>query len=88
MLDNYTSDQLQNEITRRLKAKIEAGKPPRIENPNFDVLIGMCQSYLDQVTDTGFVEEDVKEYIFEGSMCAVFGDDVWAFMNSRKDKTK
>ena len=84
MLDNYTSDQLQNEITRRLKAKIEAGKPPRIENPNFDVLIGMCQSYLDQVTDTGFVEEDVKEYIFEGAMCAVFGDDVWEFINSRR----
>jgi hypothetical protein len=84
MLEDFTSDQLQNEITRRLKAKIEAGKPQRIENPNFKVLIEMCQSYLDQVTDLGFVDEDVKEYIFEGAMCAVFGDDVWSFINSRR----
>ena len=84
MLDNYTNDQLQAEITRRITATIEAGKPTQAETPNFKVLIEMCQSYLDDVTATGFVDDDVKEYIFEGAMTAVFGDDVWAFINSRR----
>lgn len=83
MLDNYSTDKLQEEITRRLKAVINDSKPQQLPSKNFDNLIAMCQDYLDQATDKGWIDDELKQYIFESAMNAVFGNDVWAFINSR-----
>lgn len=83
MLHNFSTEQLQAEIDQRLKAKINEGKPKQLPDKNFDNLIAMCQDYIDQVADKGWVDDDLKHYIFEAAMGAVFGDEIWAFINSR-----
>lgn len=59
-------------------------KPKQIprEKMNFDELISQCQWYLDEVAQ-GNGDDFDQEYIFEAAIEAVFGEEVWQYINAK-----
>ena len=82
-LDSFSTKQLEDEIQKRQKQ--EADKIPPIVQPDFRPLIKVCQEYIDDLANNGYVDEDMKEYIFEAAMEAIFGKVVWKYI---KEKTE
>jgi cation transport regulator ChaC len=70
------TDDLRAELKRREQKKREVEKPVAIEKPDFSPVIALCQSYVDEIQN-GYFDEDLKQYIFEAAITAVFGDNVW-----------
>ena len=57
-------------------------KPKQQGHPNFQELIDGCQEYLDYLTSEEYHEDnDLEHFIFESAMEAVFGKDVWEYIN-------
>jgi len=85
MFDNFTDEQLQKELERRQKIKDESEKPQQHESINIGSLRKICQFYIDDVHKDGYADYDYVHYIFEVAMGAVFGEDVWQWINAKQE---
>lgn len=81
---------LKNEIDRleaerkRLQDERELATMPKpVENPDWTEVKKMCQEVISQLAKDGWYDEDLKHYIYESAMEAVFGKDVFTWMNKR-----
>lgn len=77
-LEGFTTEQLKREIESREASALEKPKAKTAFNP--DPLIEICESYVNEAA-TGYVDEDLKQYIFEEAMKAVFGNDIFDYIN-------
>ena len=57
-------------------------KPKPVLNPNFKDLIDLCKLNLEEISQDD-EDEDTKHYIYESAMEAVFGKDVWEYINDK-----
>ena len=80
MLNKYSDDEIQKELERRKKRKSE--KPVELASPDFTALRKCCQEYIDGFAKDGYAPKDQNQWIFEAAMEAVFGKDVWVYINS------
>jgi hypothetical protein len=55
--------------------------PNQLENPNFEALKKVCAEYIQEVAAGGYVDDDFVHYIFEASIEALYGKEVWKFVN-------
>lgn len=57
------------------------------ENINLEELKKTCQNYIDFIDDDAQYTEDndYSHYIFENAMEALFGKDIWEFINNRQE---
>jgi hypothetical protein len=64
-------------------------KPKQKTVINLKELEKSCQEYLDFIdNDEDYNEDeldDYKQFVFERAMEAVFGNEVWEFVNNRQD---
>ena len=58
-------------------------KPEILSNPDFEELMELCQTSLDEIVENGELDSDTKEYIYEAAMEAVFGKAVWDYINNK-----
>lgn len=59
-------------------------KPVQKTDVDLTKLRDICQSYLDYLDSDDYHEDnDYKQYIFEEAMKAIFGNDVWKYINSK-----
>jgi len=57
-------------------------KPVQLQNMDFTALIEQCQEEIDDVNDGNYSEDsDNIHYMYEAAMMAVFGKDVFKWMN-------
>ncbi len=58
-------------------------KPEQLSKIDLDALKENCQGYVDLVGGYADADEEIdyKQYIFETAMEAVFGEDIWDFIN-------
>lgn len=57
-------------------------KPQPLQNPDFSELITLCQYHLNSIEKNGPNDDSDKEhYIYETALEAVFGQDVWQWIN-------
>ena len=76
-------DRLQAELEQRRKERELATMPKPVENPDWTEVKKMCQEVIDGLAKEGWYDEDLKHYIYESAMEAVFGKDVFTWMNKR-----
>jgi len=57
-------------------------RPKIKENIDLAIIIDSVENYMDQVEE-GYVSEDTEHYIFEDVIRAVYGDDVWKYVNEK-----
>lgn len=79
-LANYSDLQLRAEIERREQiAKIPA---PTVQT-NIDItpVIDLVVSWVTRLAD-GKHNDDIKDYVFEAAVTAVYGMDAWKWINA------
>lgn len=62
-------------------------KPKKLKNIDLSKLIEICESYIEFIdNDKEYTEDnDFDHYIFETALEAIYGDDVWEFVNNRQE---
>ncbi len=79
-LAKYSDDELAKELARRKSYK--KIKPLVVSCPNFTELISLCASHIDDI-DSGNEDEDTRQFIYEEAMMAVYGKDIFKWINER-----
>ena len=64
------------------------GKPRLLKKPDLNKLRAECALYLREVSAVESDDRlaDIKEYIFEAAFCALYGDDIFDWINSEGDR--
>lgn len=76
--------ELEAELARRKKEK-EAGQVPQpLMHPNWSDTTQQCIGYIQAIAVDGYVDEDLEHYIFEAAINAVYGEDVWKWVNKKQ----
>lgn len=83
LLDKYSNEELNAEIERRKQIKRKAPEP--LENLVWQPLLNVCRDYLHELETLGFADDDYPHYIFEAAITAIYGADIWTYINSVKE---
>ncbi len=81
-LKHLTDTELYAELERRKQAREVNDKPKPVEDPNWDLVARMCRDEIDQI-ESNTHDEDMRQYIYEAALTAVFGVDVFKWINKR-----
>ena len=74
---DFTIEELETEIKRQKEAEV----PTVIENPVMtEKLMSGCKEYIDLIIQGGSID-NCEHFIFEAAVEAVFGPDVWKWIN-------
>lgn len=62
-------------------------KPEQIKEPDLDALRRICQDYIDFIDDDSRYHEDndYNQYVFETALKTIFGENVYQFINNRRE---
>lgn len=82
-LSQLTDEQLQQELQKRMEKKKQKEKPKQLENPDFSRLREYCQEYIDHLDKNGYEDDDIQHYIYEEALQAIFGRDVFGWINKQ-----
>lgn len=83
-IEQFTNAELQAELKRREYQAIDLAKPQAVAKPDLTDLRQTCQAYIDAVAMRDYVDEDLPHYIFEAAMIALYGKDVFSWINRMK----
>lgn len=75
---NASVEELQAEIERRKAAR--ENKPALLTSPDLREVKMLCTDYI-QGASEGYVDEDTKQYIFEATLKAFYGKNVFDWVN-------
>jgi hypothetical protein len=82
--EGITTTELRVELERREQAEKQASIPQPLEMPNYQQLINTCHDYIHELAMLGYADEDYKHYIYEAALEAIYGNDVWTFINKAR----
>ena len=79
-LKDFSKQQLLNELEHR--ETVEHQFPQKLDEPDWNSVIKSCQEYINALARHECDEEDMEHNIFEAAVEAVYGKDVWSFVNA------
>ena len=82
-LKGFSEAELEEELHSRKEVQRQSDKPCMIEDPDYKALRYLCQKYIDDLYVHSWVDDDLREYIFEAAMKILFGPDVWDWINKQ-----
>jgi hypothetical protein len=62
--------------------ELEILKPKQLPTIDLSELREVCQQHIDEI-EGNEEDEDTAHYIYEAAMEAVFGKEVWGYINSK-----
>ena len=77
-LKNYTKDELLEEIERRDRRRKD--RPIQVKDPDFGPAVKYAEELMNDI-EKGEVNDDAQHYVYETVMEAVYGKDVWNWIN-------
>lgn len=83
-IEQLEIEELEREIEIRKELLRKKNKPQEIKEKNWTLVIKYCLNYIDDLYEDGYVDSDLKQYIFEAAMQAVFGGNVWEWIRKQK----
>jgi len=78
---SLTDAQLERELERRKQKREEQERPKPVENPDWSRLIKTCEECICEHEKGESVDSDLPHYIYEEAMKAVFGPDIFKWIN-------
>ena len=81
-LSGFTDEEIELEMAKRKRAAEEQSIPVPKPNPDFKELINACRSHISDIARTEH-DDDTEHYIYEAAIEAVYGDEVWKWINKR-----
>jgi len=83
-LETFDTEQLEAELARRKEEAERQAMPVPLDNPDWSVVTKYCKGYIEDLHTKGYTHTDDKQYIFEAAMNAVFGKNVWQWINAKQ----
>lgn len=80
-IEQFSNAELLAELKRREYQAIDQAKPKAVADPDLSDLRQTCQAYIDAVAMRDYVDEDLPHWIFEAAMKAIYGKDVFNWIN-------
>ncbi len=78
-LSHFSEEELLKEIERRKTLKTP--EPKIFTECNFTYLSELCKKYIENLATGNDDSEDFKNYIFEAAIEAVYGEQIWKWVN-------
>lgn len=75
-LETLKKEVMRRELARRL------ARPATVDNPNMQPVIDMIVAYIDRLANGERSNEDIAYYVFETAVMAVYGKDVFTWINA------
>jgi hypothetical protein len=76
-IEEFTTDQLKEELKKR---EAEENRILPIKNPDFTKLIECCEYGVKEIARQGY-SKDLKHYVYETAMQAVYGPKCFEWIN-------
>jgi hypothetical protein len=83
LLKQFSTDELKNELRRR-DIYIETQPPISCENPDFSEVLDLCKVHILDISRNE-TDEDTIHYIYEAAMEAIYGQDIWQWINKQRN---
>lgn len=84
-LKDYTDEELEAELNRR-KPQPKPPFPKEKEVHDFSTLRALVRSYLTELNEKGWADEDSQQYIFEAAIELFFDKtEVWEFIKRARN---
>ena len=71
------------ELERREKEREEKERPKPVANPDWSHVQQLCEENIEHLAAHGYEPKDMDHYIYEAAIEAVFGKNVWVWINER-----
>jgi hypothetical protein len=84
VMAGLSDEELEAEMKRRKEAREAAKRPQPADNPDFGILLGQCAEYIKQLAAYGRYDEDLKDYVFEAAVEAIYGRGVWDWVAEKQ----
>ena len=82
-LKNVSEKDLEAELARRKKAKEAGERPKLVKSPDLSKLIACGEAHIASLETEGFVDDDSAHYIYEAAMIALYGPDIFKWINKK-----
>lgn len=82
VLQDLSDEDLEKELAAR-KAK-RAGPPTPLEKPDYSQLRQMIIGEITQACENCYQDDDFEHYVYEEAMKAVYGPDIFTWLNAQK----
>jgi len=82
-LKEYSEKELQQELNDRKQRKQDTPTP--VEEPDYSDVFASAVEYITELSETGSEPKDYPQYVFETVMEAVYGKNVWDYINEIND---
>ena len=83
IIKNISTKDLMAELDLRERAKQKKGKPKLLDNVDTWPLRKMCVDCINDIHGKGYIDEDLKQYIFECALEAFYGKDILKWINKQ-----
>jgi hypothetical protein len=80
-LTGIPKEALQAELDKRLETERREAIPKPLPNPDFSNLVASCKEHVGGFAEKGYANKDDEYFIYEYAMKAIFGEDVFAWIN-------
>jgi hypothetical protein len=80
LLEDYSAEELQQEIDRRKAVKKIVDQKPKPKEGFHKDIVDICEGYMRSV-EKGEDREDDSQYIFEALLQTVYGNNVFDWIN-------
>jgi hypothetical protein len=84
MVDNLSDQELRTELKRRQQEAQLNRIPKPLAEPDWTDLKKVCEEYIAALAKDYYPDEDFGHYIYEAALEAIYGPDVWGFINHPK----
>lgn len=81
-LGEISTEELQAEIDKRKEDERKLSLPKPLQVLDTKLLQIICQKYIEDLSENGWVDDVAEHCIYEMAMETVFGKGVWDFINS------
>jgi hypothetical protein len=84
-LNDFTDEQLAQELERRAAEKEQLSKVPEpLDDVDWSAVKEICVSHIESMSKADYCNDNSdKDYIFEAAISAVYGPDIWEWRRKR-----
>jgi len=72
-LKDFSNEELLEELAKRKTL------PQPLADPNFSALVTLVTDYVEDIQN----DDDMEHWVFEAAIEAVYGHDIWNYLNAR-----
>jgi len=83
-IEKLSTKDLEIELKKRKEAEKLAAIPKPLQNPDFTELITMVTHGINSLAKNGYPGKDFDHYVYENALEAVYGKEIWDWINNRE----